>query len=267
MGPLLGPLIAAFVAWKFATILLTGTLWALNFVIVTITLSGRALVGIFYLLRAAIIGVQIAILLIPLGIIALVAVVIGALVLMYFKVEWFRNAVNASWAWIMQAAIDAWGWIKQATLDTLTWMKTAFDDTKDHFLGIIGGMKQAWEDFMAILHGDTSAVDIDTSKLGLPSGGGSLLGSLWDMIPGKAGGGMIPLGTAAVVGEGGRPELAMAGPTGTMISPISTSPPADIKLNPIQIVRLSTSVQVDKREIARAQDEFEIHQKNRRGEP
>jgi hypothetical protein len=78
---------------------------------------------------------------------------------------------------------------------------------------------------------------------------------------GGATGGVIPTGVMSLVGENG-PEVAQASPWGTRITPLSGnsrhSLPGAIGLPDLQDamrIHLTTSVQVDKREIGRAVDE------------
>lgn len=75
LGPLVGPLIVAFVAWKIATTALT----------VATTL-----------LRAAL-------LMSPFGWVVLaIGLVVAGFILLYNKVGWFRAGVDAAWSWIKQ---------------------------------------------------------------------------------------------------------------------------------------------------------------------
>lgn len=62
---------------------------------------------------------------------ALIVGVAIALVLMYQKVGWFRNAVNA----MGQAALAAFGWVKQAAMDAYNWIKNNWP----LLVSIIGG--------------------------------------------------------------------------------------------------------------------------------
>jgi len=91
----------------------------------------------------------------------------------------------------------------------------------------------------------------------------------------KAAGGLIPSGTLALVGEAG-PELAMAGVGGTTISPLSASgTQTGSGMQPMSIPPISVSdfvppinvsVQVERREIARAVADYQQYRQARRGQ-
>lgn len=55
-------------------------------------------------------------------VVAVIVLIIGLLVLMYFKFDWFRNFVNAVWRGIAQVAIAVWNWIKQAAQQFWSWI-------------------------------------------------------------------------------------------------------------------------------------------------
>lgn len=55
-------------------------------------------------------------------IVAVIVLVIGLLVLMYYKFEWFRNFVNAVWKGIATVAIAVWNWIKMAAQQFWSWI-------------------------------------------------------------------------------------------------------------------------------------------------
>ena len=93
---------------------------------------------------------------------------------------------------------------------------------------------------------------------------------VWNNLPFKGSGGLIPSGTAAWVGDRG-PELAVAGVGGTMIHPMGSTPPiaqpqhgalavSDI-LRPVHV-----HVDVDRREIGRANVNWKDDRKSLRGE-
>ena len=91
----------------------------------------------------------------------------------------------------------------------------------------------------------------------------------------KAAGGLIPSGTLALVGEAG-PELAMSTVGGTHISPLTGSGTntgsgmMPMAIPPISVSDfvppISVSVQIERREIARAVADYEQYRRARRGE-
>lgn len=90
------------------------------------------------------------------------------------------------------------------------------------------------------------------------------------VLPGGAGGGLIPAGTAAWVGEHGR-ELAISGPTGTMIQAHGTTPaiagPARGALAVSDMLPpVHVHVEVNRREIGRANVNWNDERKSLRGE-
>lgn len=56
----------------------------------------------------------------PVGIV--IAIVIGLIMLLWFKCEWFRDAVTAAWEWIAMAAGVAWDWIVKAVGVAIDWI-------------------------------------------------------------------------------------------------------------------------------------------------
>lgn len=91
------------------------------------------------------------------------------------------------------------------------------------------------------------------------------------LLFGGATGGAIPLGGMSLVGEGG-PELASATATGTRITPLRSNSRHSLpsmmdipNLEGAMSLRIYTSVQVDRREIARAVDDQNAYNAARRG--
>jgi phage-related protein len=72
-----------------------------------------------------------------------VGFIIGAIILLvmllWFKCEWFRNAVTAAWEWIAKAAGIAWDWIVKAVGVAIDWIVD-----KSIWLWN-NGLKPAWE--------------------------------------------------------------------------------------------------------------------------
>lgn len=72
-------------------------------------------------------------------VIAIIAIIIGLIVLLWFKCEWFRNAVTAAWEWIAKAAGVAWDWIVNAVGVAVSWIV-------DKAMWLWNnGLKPAWE--------------------------------------------------------------------------------------------------------------------------
>lgn len=55
-------------------------------------------------------------------VIAIITIIIGLILLLWFKCEWFRNAVTAAWEWIAMAAGVAWDWIVNAVGVAISWI-------------------------------------------------------------------------------------------------------------------------------------------------
>jgi hypothetical protein len=82
-------------------------------------------------------------------------------------------------------------------------------------------------------------------------------------VPHHAGGGVIGMGGLGVVGEAG-PEIAMAGPRGTAIIPLSGMSANVPDISRAMNFTIYTSVQIDKREVARAVSQQAAYDKARR---
>jgi hypothetical protein len=221
-SPLIPAIVVAFAAWRAATIALTAATWALN----------------------------IAFRLTPLGwIVTGIAAVIAAVIMMYNKWDWFRNAVNGVWSWMKTAATDTATWIIGAFQGVIGWIKDA--------IGWITQAKADAEDFLGKFTGGNPGAP----NVGGGGGGGIDLGSILGGVakhalglPFMAGGGLIPPGSGAVVGDAG-PEIAWNnGAGGTSIHPL-TGADASPAVNPINGVihlRSTNIVQIDRREVGRA---------------
>lgn len=84
-------------------------------------------------------GGMFAILSNPIGLaIAAIALIAGALVLAYNKVEWFRDAVNAAWDWVKNATSIAFDWIRGIVVDV-------FGAAMEFAMGIVGKFKDFWD--------------------------------------------------------------------------------------------------------------------------
>jgi hypothetical protein len=113
-----------------------------------------------------------------------------------------------------------------------------------------------------------SGINIDPSQILHPK----KLFHFADPITGRAGGGNIPWGTSAIVGEAG-PELMATGPSGPRITPMGFSPPGASGLRSQESI-LSVSdmlppvhvhVNVARREIGKAVVDWQNDTKSRRG--
>lgn len=83
----------------------------------------RMVSGAFGTLAAAglraLASLSVALLTTPVGwVILAIMLIIGVIVLLWFKCEWFRDAVTAVWQWIAKTAVDAWNWLKEAFFAT-----------------------------------------------------------------------------------------------------------------------------------------------------
>ncbi len=218
LGPLVGPLIIAFAAWKAATIALTIATTALN----------------------------IAFRLTPLGwIVTGIGLVIAAVVLMWNKWAGFRNFIMGVWSAIRAAwdvlsdrvtgALDRWR-------DRVQWVIDKFNALKDAVVGI--------KDTIANALPDIPGIDIGGALNAVPGVGA--------LIPGNAMGGTIPPGETHVVGEGRGPELARHTPSGTVVTPINRvgiTNKLPRSTTPVIHAHLTTIVKAKGRELGRAHAE------------
>lgn len=244
MSVLFGVLIALFIAYKVAVIAST----------------------------IATLGFNAAFLLIPLAVIAVVA----GLVILYKKVAWFRNAVNAAWAALKTAIGALIGWVREhwplllgifggpfvaLTLlvirnfgKIVSFVKSMpgriasaasgmWDGIKDAFRGAVNWIIGAWNGLQFRIPG------FDPPGPG-PKFGGFTLG-VPDMPMLAAGGSVVRAG-AAVVGERGPEVVSM--PRGANVIPLPSvspigAPPALDAGPPHTIV---TKVYLERRQIAEA---------------
>lgn len=154
------------------------------------------------LATAAMAGLNLSMLLIPLAI----ALIVGGLVLLYMKCDWFRNAVQAA----MHGVVAAFGWVKQAAVDAFNWIKTNWPLLVAIITGPIGlAVYAIVKNFDKI---KAAIADVKNAISSLPSKG---LGVLKAVVPGVQTGGTILRGGAALVGERG-PELVNL-PTGAHV--------------------------------------------------
>jgi hypothetical protein len=83
------------------------------------------LVPAFGAVTTAVQGMNLAFLSSPIfWIIAAIVVLIGIIVLIATKTDWFQRAWKASWGWIKDAAGAAWDWIKTKAVAVWDWLKS-----------------------------------------------------------------------------------------------------------------------------------------------
>jgi hypothetical protein len=239
LGPLVGPIVIAFAAWRVATIALT----------VATTLLG------------------IALRLTPLGwIVTGIGLVIAAVILMYNHFAWFRDGVNAVWGAIKTAFNVTfefikrhWGLIASILLGPFGLVGSAiikhFEAIKNVFRGVMNWVISKWNNFGIHFGGIKKfgqtivpGFNIDTPD-----------------IPLLATGGVISPGGTAVVGDEG-PELATVDHAGrTTITPLSRGRSGGM-IDGVIHVHATTVVEVDKREIGRATADATADWKARKGQ-
>jgi hypothetical protein len=173
----------------------------------------------------------------PIGLIAVALIaVVAAIVILYRKCTWFRNAVNAVWAAVKDAAVAAFhgveaafNWVKTAATNAANWVKTAwnnvigffrglpgrisravsgmFDGIKDSFKGAVNWVIGAWNHLQFTIGGrKVFGHTLPSVTIGTPD------------IPMLAAGGTITSGGSAIVGEAG-PELVSL-PAGAGVTPL-----------------------------------------------
>ncbi|MEV9641769.1 tape measure protein [Mammaliicoccus sciuri] len=70
--------------------------------------------------------------------VAAIGLIIGALVLAYNKIEWFRDGVNAAWDWIKESSSTAFGWIRDIVMNV-------FGVAMEFAMSIVGRFKDFWD--------------------------------------------------------------------------------------------------------------------------
>jgi TP901 family phage tail tape measure protein len=82
------------------------------------------------------------------GVVTAIILIVSALVIAYNEVEWFRNGVNAAWAWIVNAAKVTGEAIKNAFGTSIEWLVRKFGELKvigaETFAGIGEWMRNAF---------------------------------------------------------------------------------------------------------------------------
>lgn len=212
LGPLVGPLIVAFAAWKVATIALT----------------------------AAQIALSIAFRLTPLGwVVTGITLVIAALVLMWTHWAGFRNFIRGVWAWIKTAATDTWGWVTQAIRDFVSFLGGVRGSVTHALDGIWEGFKaggRAAINWVISMFNRGFATINSITPGAIKVAGETVVPAIPDIppIPLLARGGRITRGGAAIVGDDG-PELLRDVPRGAEVAPLDRAGPVrDRLLQPIR---------------------------------
>lgn len=269
-GPLVGPIIKLWILWKVATIALDVVLGVLTFIL-------AVLAGELWALALV------------------VALIAAGFYLAYVKIGWFHDAVNATanfirnnWITIVAAMFGPFGIgilyaihhleeLKAMAISVgqaiVGWWRGAVDDFRE-FFAAIDKYGDATVMFLANRFRDLARligkVVEKANPLHYLKGAGGLIGKGLSVLPGFAGGGVIPYGTAGIVGEDG-PELAQVGPSGTMISPLRGGGGGGGGFDPPSIgegifhFHLHTKVEMDRRTVAQANDEVKADKKARRG--
>ena len=81
----------------------------------------------------------------PIGLIALAIIaVIAAVVLLYYKCEWFRKAVDAVARAVKDAFVTAWNWIVEKAGQAVAWVKQAWGTVSGAVRTVVGAVKTAW---------------------------------------------------------------------------------------------------------------------------
>jgi TP901 family phage tail tape measure protein len=154
IAPYLIPIVAGFLAYKGAILAVraaqivgTAVSWAYFAAETAIAIVTEALAGEFTTLAVLIALVASPMLLV----VAVIGVLIGALVLLYMKNKWFRNAIGDAWKWIKQAASDAIGGIVSA----FHWLQRAAGN-------VVNFIRHHWRQLILIMGPFGLAVDFVT---------------------------------------------------------------------------------------------------------
>lgn len=246
-------LTTAFIAYKTGVVIATVASWNLG-------LATKALAAGQWLLNAALSANPIGLI-----IIALVALAAGFYVA-YKKVDWFRNAVNAAFQWLVTAARNVFGWIKShwpllvsilggpfglafvliaknfdkiksGVSSVWNWVKSTFGKIKGFIKGVFGGgfVSGIGRGLADWLNSNTPFGDrVEFSILGKHVG---------FTIPALAEGGRVVRPGAALVGERG-PEIV------SLPAPAQVIPNGGVGAAGAQTI--VTQVFLDRRQIAEA---------------
>ena len=90
---------------------------------------------------------------------------VGVFILLYKKVEWFRNGVNAVWIAIKNAFANAWEWIKNKFNSLIDVGSKAWNGLKDGATAIIDKIREAFSGFFDWLSKKWESVKNFGSKL------------------------------------------------------------------------------------------------------
>lgn len=249
LRPIIVGLVAAFVAWRVAMIAAWGLLvliragivaakvamWAYRAAIIAWTIVADAAALATSAFRLAMIALDVVMWANPIGLIVLaVLAVIAAFVLAYYKIAWFRNAVDAVWAWIQRAAVNTVHWITHAwdnmvnwfgslpgrisaaaghlwdglkgdLAAVVQWIKTQFNDVVDWIKKLPSKVKKA---ALGLVHGKVGQSVGHSAGMGFSGG---------LLMPGMATGGYVASPGWSWVGERG-PELLHV-PQGATVYP------------------------------------------------
>lgn len=196
LGPLAGPLVTAFVAWKIATTQLS-IAWAILNVIMD--------ANIFVLIGLA------------------VAALVVGIIYAYKKFDWFRQGVHVLWlllqafplvfliahfGTLVRLITGLGGRLAKAGAGIWDWLKTAFRDS-------INWVLRAWNSLKFKIP------EVNTHIPGVGKVGGGSIGV--PQVPLLAAGGNIRSGGAAIVGDNG-PEL-LSLPGGAQVTPLAGAHP------------------------------------------
>jgi phage-related protein len=264
------------------------------------------LVGAFVAWRIAVVALSIALRLSPIGLIVTGVLALGAaLVAAYNKVGWFRNAVDATFAWlkanwplvlsILTGPIGAaviyiirhWDQIKAGASSVVGWVREKFNGLVSFFgslpgrvggafAGLFDGIKHAFRSAINWVIGKWNGLEFSVPKVDLgPLGsiGGGKIGV--PDIPMLATGGVVRgQGAPWVTGEAG-PEVNQIMPGGRVrVTPLGSSGVATAGggaslagalAGGLPDLVVHTHVHQDGRETARSVDRYRLRELARKG--
>lgn len=243
LGPLVGPIIDLWIAWKVATLAGNAALWAATIVV-------GVLAGELW------------------AILIVIGAVAAGFYLLYTRVGWFHNAVDNTVRFIKTNWPGVVATLALGPVGTALYlMYKKFEWFRNAVSGVFHFIANRVRDFIAFVRRVPDAIG--------GSVGGFLgkLGGIAKHIPGApwsgafATGGIIPYGTAGLVGEAG-PEIAQVGPTGTTITPLrgTGNISAPTLGDGVFHFHLHTKVQMNRRTVGEAYDEVKADKRARRGE-
>ena len=143
-APMIGAIVGAVVAWNAVRVISNGLSWAAYLIEQRHLIMGAARIAITNGMAAAQAALNAVMTANPIGlIIAGLVLLVGAFIMAYKKVGWFRDMVNAAWAGIKAAALAVANWF----------MEYVWPVMQAVWNGIVAGAKWLWNGIKLVWSG------------------------------------------------------------------------------------------------------------------